>query len=65
MYNVRLTEINVRKYGDEVSNVSELKHIIDRSGIRRLGNIYFGEGQYYPNWSTLYYVDINKIYKTK
>ena len=62
-YNVRLTEINVRKYGNEVSDVNELKNKIDRTGIRRLGNIYCGGGKHYPNWTTLYYVDINKIYE--
>ena len=62
-YNIHLTEIIIRKYGNEVISVNELKSKIDRTGIRRLGNIYFGGGKHYPNWTTLYYVDINKIYE--
>ena len=60
MYNIHLTEAKVRKYGERLNNVSKLKKQTDRSGIRRLGNIYFGEGQYYPYWSTLYYVNIDR-----
>lgn len=60
MYNIHLTEAKIRKYGEGLSSVSELKDKIDRKGIRRIGNVYCGEGKHYPHWSTLYYVDIDR-----